>query len=253
MTKLYRVTTTVPKFMGHKDVELHWFVQERDVPAKRPYAELVSDYDSARRYEGEAERAIDEMFDEAEAAAFVAWLKVNRDAGSNATTTTSEVEVPIPSNSGSAGSIPLGGFDRDGNYEVEAPGLKAAAWFLLSRHEQIDSTPAPEGDGARRDMPGSRVDDDEVIRVARMMLAVDAGTGSAEEFERALEALGQRDHVMMLLAYKLQQLKPYRISTDNPETIRRARSVARRLGGVEASVETDGPVTNIVFGPGAAR
>jgi hypothetical protein len=56
-----------------------------------------------------------------------------------------------------------------------------------------------------------------------------------EEFERALATMDFHDKIAMWFAGKLIEGLPYRIETDNPETIVRARSIAGLLGGSVSS------------------
>jgi hypothetical protein len=91
--------------------------------------------------------------------------------------------------------------------------------------------------------------DSEIIRVAHLMFAVDSAACSEDEFQRALDPLSFRDMSAMWFAAKLIEGKPYRIETDSPEIIGRARSIAGLLGGSVSSVETDGDTTIVVFAP----
>jgi hypothetical protein len=93
------------------------------------------------------------------------------------------------------------------------------------------------------------MDDDEVIRVAHMMHAVDRGDCDLADFDLAFGAMSFSDKTAVLFAGKLIEGKPYRFLTDNPVTISRARSIAQRLGGVVTSAETDGGMTSIRFDP----
>ena len=90
------------------------------------------------------------------------------------------------------------------------------------------------------------MNDDEIIRVAHLMRAVDQDA-SPEELERALAAMERSDITALWLAAKLLDGLPYSIVTNNPGSVRRALAVARRLGAVAAEVETDGRITRLRF------
>jgi len=146
--KLYRVKTTVPEFEGCKDVVLSWFVSGRQAPVERPYAELIEGYDPADAdYQ---QGAVKEFFDEAEAAAFVAWLKAS---GHNEEHRISEAELPLPKNVIGLGAIPIdtgwgvGGLTIRG--QAEALGFEVTGYYDLRHYEQIDVSNEPS-DLARR-------------------------------------------------------------------------------------------------------
>ena len=91
------------------------------------------------------------------------------------------------------------------------------------------------------------MNDDEVIRVARLIRAVDNGEDPAE-LERLLAMMDASDRSVLWLAAKLIEGKPCCVATDNAESWRRARSMAERLGGV-VSEEADGRMTSLRFDP----
>jgi hypothetical protein len=71
-----------------------------------------------------------------------------------------------------------------------------------------------------------------------------------KRFESALERLGH-GKLHILLARKLLSGRPYRIDTDNAESVRLARSIAADLGAsIEEYVESGG-TTRVVFKPAA--
>jgi hypothetical protein len=92
------------------DVALCWFVEERAAPTDRPYSELTEGCGDERRYSDRRylEEAIDEMFSQVEAEAFVAWLKQHR-GQTDETTKITEAELPIAFNTIGAGAVPYGG------------------------------------------------------------------------------------------------------------------------------------------------
>jgi TusA-related sulfurtransferase len=52
-----------------------------------------------------------------------------------------------------------------------------------------------------------------------------------------------------MLAYKLLSGERYGITTDNPESVRRARSIAVDLGATIQELEQDDGMTQMVFAP----
>lgn len=90
---LYQVTTMVPEFACHRNVPISWCLIERT--GLRPYAALIEDYNptaDCRR----AEAAVDELFNEEQAAALKAHL--DREHGPEIVTTVEEAKVPFPNN-----------------------------------------------------------------------------------------------------------------------------------------------------------
>jgi hypothetical protein len=92
----------------------------------------------------------------------------------------------------------------------------------------------------------------EIIETAALSLAVDKApddTGLCARFQAALDRLeGPRDGVCLMLAVKIQSGLPYRITSDNPETVRRARSIASDLGARVEFTE-EGRLTSMQFTP----
>ena len=146
--KLYRVRTVVPEFKGHRDVTIQWFVDQRTIPAQRPYAELIAGYDPADEDNPYPEGAIDELFSAAEAGAFVGWLKDNYEASDYVTV--DEVALPISRNTMGFGAISVGGaedflcFDEVGGNPAASPlGFTVLGYYDLRAYEPIDkSVPA---------------------------------------------------------------------------------------------------------------
>ena len=137
-TKLFKVTSTVPEFRGHKDVHIGWFVLERPAPTNWPYRELI---------EGEFVdedwtcQAIDELFSDDEAAAWAAWLRKNR-PGEHAI---AEAELPYATNVMPTTTIPLGGGQdcltiwRSPGYDLP---FKVEGYFDLRGHELVSKREA---------------------------------------------------------------------------------------------------------------
>jgi len=143
-TKLFRVTSTVPEFHGHKDVHIDWFVLQRPAPTNRPYRELiegepVDDADT----QAWVYNAIDELFSEDEAAAWAAWLRKNR-PGEHAVT---EAKLPYPPDIMPITAIPLGGEQdclmiwRSRGYDLP---FKVEGYFDLRHYEPVSKVEHPE-------------------------------------------------------------------------------------------------------------
>ncbi len=98
--KLYRVWSVIPRFKHgicyYKDVHISWCVEKREKPPI-PYRDGVKDYETSKdKYKQYCEVALDELFTEAEANVFKAYLlSVYNDE----TVQTSEAELPIDSDS----------------------------------------------------------------------------------------------------------------------------------------------------------
>lgn len=91
--------------------------------------------------------------------------------------------------------------------------------------------------------------DDEIVGMAHLVLAVDAGKSPMSELDQALTLRDISDGAALWLAVKLIEGKPYRIQTDNPATVSRARAIAALVGGTVASVEENAGMTSITFAP----
>jgi hypothetical protein len=95
--------------------------------------------------------------------------------------------------------------------------------------------------------------DEEIIQTAHLMHAVDRGEGDEDALKRALDTMDRSDQSAMALAGKLIEGLPYRITTDNPDTVARARTIARLVGGTVSSFEENGHMTSVVFVPSATH
>jgi hypothetical protein len=98
----------------------------------------------------------------------------------------------------------------------------------------------------------SRARFDEIMRLARMCLEVDASpndTALGERYSAELNVLDSRDVRLILFAVKLLTGKKYAVYTDNSQTVQDYRSVAGELGAVcEMCEEQDGR-TQMIFAP----
>ena len=99
------------------------------------------------------------------------------------------------------------------------------------------------------------MDNREIIELATLYLAVDQSPEDdilAERFSVALEHAFDTDSAGAMqtwLAIKLLSGRPFELTSDNPETIRRARSIAADLGAMIEEFEQDGGSTRVVFKP----
>jgi hypothetical protein len=100
---------------------------------------------------------------------------------------------------------------------------------------------------------------EQIVRTARLVVKLDHmddASFSVEQIERAKEqlereldklALGAK--ALMPIAVKLIEGKPCRVTSDNPDTIRRARELAQYLCATISSVEEGKVMTSIVLAP----
>jgi hypothetical protein len=139
--KLYSVTTVVDEFCGLKDVEFWWFYcGERT--EKRPYEELIENYDPADHHVSYPEECINELFTEDEAAQLKVYLDTNYgDAG---LTTIDEAKLPIPANMAGWGANAAGagvGFCAlwriDDEYSLP---FRVTAYYDLIGCEKVDGS-----------------------------------------------------------------------------------------------------------------
>ncbi len=145
MMKLFHVITTVPEFRGHRDVQLWWFVNHRVKLEERPCSELIEGYELTLEpdWRGPSpEEAIDELFSEAEAAAFVAWLKQNRNE-TDETTKLREAGLPLSVNNVGLNAIPCGGgIDNLGlrDFDEATLGFSVYGFYDLRAHDRIEES-----------------------------------------------------------------------------------------------------------------
>ncbi len=91
--------------------------------------------------------------------------------------------------------------------------------------------------------------DDEIVQIAHLVLAVDAGTSSLDELELADDHLSFDDLRAVLLAVKLIEGNGYRIRCDNPAHVDGARAIAARVGAAVLFADESAGATDIVFAP----
>jgi hypothetical protein len=91
--------------------------------------------------------------------------------------------------------------------------------------------------------------DDEIVRIAHLVLSVDAGASPLSELERAGDRLSFDDLRAVLLAVKLIEGKGYRILSDNPASVARARSIAALVGSSVLSADERDGAAGILFAP----
>ena len=96
-----------------------------------------------------------------------------------------------------------------------------------------------------------------IIEVATLVLKCDQ-TGNADDLRQLDQELSRfeaADHAALTLAYKLMEGKPFRMTSDNPETIRRSTAIAQQIGATFDDTMDDpllGPklgMTSITFFP----
>jgi hypothetical protein len=136
--KLYSLKTIVGEFDGCKDVVFHWFYCDR--AKRRPYAELIKDYNSHDNLAAYAEHAVDELFTATEASALDEYLRLRY---CDHTTTIEEATLPLPNNVMGFRGLPVGG--GDGFYELYTkPGyglpFVAMGYFNLVGRELVDGS-----------------------------------------------------------------------------------------------------------------
>jgi hypothetical protein len=140
MMKLYRVTTIVKEYDGCKNVAFAWFKSDLPAEPRRPYHELIADYDPSVRTIGYAEDAIKELFTEDEAKQLVAYL--DREHGDQETTI-EEQKLPIPNNCCGYSANAVGGGDDfytlDKRPDYSLP-FKVWGYFDLVGCELIDDS-----------------------------------------------------------------------------------------------------------------
>jgi hypothetical protein len=95
--------------------------------------------------------------------------------------------------------------------------------------------------------------DAEIVELANMVLAIDQSPDDAalaQRFEDRFERLEPvEEGPLVMLASKLLGGKPYRVISDNPETLRRCRSLAAHLGAA-VTEETDMVIRPAITQPG---
>jgi hypothetical protein len=95
------------------------------------------------------------------------------------------------------------------------------------------------------------ISDDEIIELAALQRRVDQLSLPEDiaKFEHALSQLSRQDVPILMLACKLSERKPYSVTSDNPESIRRCRLFAQHVGASVQSVQESEGTTAIVFTP----
>jgi hypothetical protein len=98
------------------------------------------------------------------------------------------------------------------------------------------------------------MDIDEIVILAELQLRIDRYElpADCEAFDRGMAQLQLGDGALLSVAAKLLGGKRYAVTTDNPETVRRALATARHVGGT-AEVQEDGRFTHLLFSPPAVQ
>jgi hypothetical protein len=90
-------------------------------------------------------------------------------------------------------------------------------------------------------------------RIDLSSLRTDVSPAERETWTKGVNGLNSAGLRMLRLASKLLEGKPYAITTDNPETIRRSLPLADCIGASIQSVSERDGITKIVFGPPSAQ
>ena len=98
---------------------------------------------------------------------------------------------------------------------------------------------------------------DEIEALARLVARVIAKDYLSENDRRVLDRvapLSDADKMLVTFASKILSGKPYAISGDDPEKVRRFIAFGARLGAtVRSHDERDGPQTMVVFDPPSSQ
>jgi hypothetical protein len=104
--KLYSVTTTVKEYSGCKNVVFNWLRRVMP-PGKRPYADLIKDYEPESPDALYAEARIEELFTWDEARQLKDYLE--RYHGDEGETVIKQVPLPVENRTIAYGCLPSGG------------------------------------------------------------------------------------------------------------------------------------------------
>jgi hypothetical protein len=136
--KLYNVRTTVKEYHGCKNVVFHWFYDGGMPTPRRPYAELIENYEPDGFY---SEDYIDRLFTEDEASQLKQYL--DREHGHEGTTTITEEPLPVANNMMSVAALAVGGgddfymLDKEPEYSLS---FKVEGYFNLVGCELVDGS-----------------------------------------------------------------------------------------------------------------
>ncbi|WP_334403299.1 hypothetical protein [Bradyrhizobium sp. AZCC 2289] len=95
---------------------------------------------------------------------------------------------------------------------------------------------------------------EEIVSLAALQLRIDSPGSDRhpldmEVFKNGLARFNAGDCMMLMVAAKLLAGKPYCVTSDNPETISRCRSLAEHMGASVQEIRADGIITRIILGP----
>lgn len=139
--ELFSVMTVTKAYRGYKDVTFTWFRHK----VRRPYAQLIQEYEPGNKDFSYAEGCIDELFTAAEAAALKSYL--DREHGDHSVTTIEPVGLPVAKSAMGIGALPVGGLDdflmldREESYSLP---FSVWGFSALSHCELIDSSGTAE-------------------------------------------------------------------------------------------------------------
>ena len=102
-----------------------------------------------------------------------------------------------------------------------------------------------------------RISNEEIVSLAALYRKIDLDSlgdqvspSDMDDFKKGLDRLNSGGSIGMLMAArKLLEGKPYCITSDNPETIGRCRSLAGHMGASVDEFRAGGGLTKIILGP----
>ena len=99
------------------------------------------------------------------------------------------------------------------------------------------------------------VTNEEIVALAGLQLKIDSlgadkNPSGLDAFKKQLDRLtGAGDCMMLMVAAKLLAGKPYCITSDNPETIRRCKSLAEHMGASVQELCVGCGMTRMILSP----
>jgi hypothetical protein len=97
------------------------------------------------------------------------------------------------------------------------------------------------------------ISNEEIISLAALKRKIDldnaVSSSDMDAFKKGLDRFGDAGIPMLMVAAKLLEGKGYQITTDNPETISRCRSLADHMGASIDVIRKDSWLTQMNFRP----
>jgi hypothetical protein len=191
--KLYSVRTTVKEYSGCKDVVFNWF-RHAMAQGRRPYADLVKDYEPGRPDALYTEELIEELFTWDEARQLKDYLE--RHHGDEGETVIEQVPLPVENRTMGYGCLSVGGDDdfymlcKESEYSLP---FKVWGYYDLEGCELVDGSGVYHhrlwmlmANGEVR-----RQTNEEAAAMARALAAVERGLMTAEDFRQQWVAGGK--------------------------------------------------------------